>query len=122
MSFQSKTVFYFATVLLPELEENPKLENSFNENFEEIFTGLEEESKKQLRLLIILISILSFVYTLKSFESLNYASREKFVKQLFTFPYAKVVGGLSGLKSICFISFYGIEDVWETIKYEGPLV
>lgn len=122
MSFQSKTVFYFATVLLPELEENPKLENSFNENFEEIFTGLEEESKKQLRLLIILISILSFVYTLKSLESLNYASRKKFIKQLFAFPYAKVVGGLNGLKSICFISFYGIEDVWKTIKYEGPLV
>lgn len=122
MSFQTKTVFYFATVLLPELEENPELKNSFNKNFNELFSGLEDESRKQLSLLITLISVLSFVYTLKRFEKLNYLSRKKFVKQLFAFPYSKVVGGLNGLKSICFISFYGIEDVWRTIKYEGPLV
>jgi len=32
-----------------------------------------------------------------------------------------VVGGLTGLRSIVMISYYGIEEVWSTINYDGPV-
>ncbi len=113
-------VFYFATVLVPELEENIRLREPFIENFNEVFSGLEDESKQKLKLLITLVSMLSFVYTFKRINKLDYTKRKKFVDKLFSFPYAKVVGGVNGLKALCFIAYYGIEEVWGTINYKGP--
>lgn len=117
---QLDIVFYFATVLIPELESNTSLKKSFTDNFDELFSGLEDDSQQKLGLLVSLISALCFAYTFRRIGKLTYFKRKKFVDQLFSFPIAKVVGGVSGLKSLCFISFYGIEEVWKTIKYEGP--
>ncbi len=45
-----------------------------------------------------------------------------YIGRLFSFPILKIQGGLTGLRSLIFISFYGIPAVWESIQYEGPIV
>jgi len=116
-----QNIILFAEVIVPNLHENTSLENSFVKNFKQLFLGLEADSASKIKLLVNVIDKLSFVYNLKSFEKLSYEKRKKYIDKLFQFPIGKVVAGLTGLRSLIFISYYGIDKVWPIINYNGPI-
>jgi hypothetical protein len=116
------SVFLFAGVIIPELENNGALEQPFLTNFEKLMQGIEPDSYAKINLLVKVIGALSWIYNLKSFQKLSIQKREHFIGQLYRFPISKIVGGLTGLKSLIFIAYYGIPVVWEEISYDGPIV
>lgn len=111
----------FAAVIIPALKNNQELQQKFIHNLEKIVQGLESDSTNKIKLLVKVMDKLSLIYNLKSFKKLSYTQRQNYISRLFNFPIGMVVAGLSGLKSIVFIAYYGIEDVWTTIDYQGPI-
>lgn len=116
-----ENILLFAEVIVPELHKNTSLEYSFIKNFKQLFLGLEADSASKIKLLVNVIDKLSFVYNFASFENLSFEKRKKFIDKLFHFPIGKVVAGLTGLRSLVLISYYGIEGVWPRINYKGPV-
>ena len=116
-----QNIILFAEVIVPDLHQNTSLEYSFIKNFKELFLGLEKDSASKIKLLVKLVEILSLVYNLKSFEKLSYHKRQKFINKLYQFPIGKIIAGLTGLRSLILISYYGIDEVWSTINYDGPI-
>ena len=114
-------IILFAEVIVPYLHQKVSLKDSFIKNFMQLFNGLEEDSASKIKLLVQLISILSFIYNFKSFDKLSYVKRKKFIDKLYQFPVGKIVAGLTGLRSLVLISYYGIDEVWPTINYNGPI-
>jgi len=116
-----QNVLLFAEVMVPDLHQNASLEYSFIKNFKQLFQGLEKDSADKIKLLVTLIETMSFIYNFRSFEKLNYENRKKFIGRLYQFPVGKIVAGLTGLRSLILISYYGIEEVWPNINYDGPI-
>ncbi|MCK5679081.1 MAG: hypothetical protein KAH72_11485 [Flavobacteriaceae bacterium] len=116
-----QNIILFAEVIVPDLRQKTSLEYSFIKNFKKLFLGLEKDSASKIKLLVRLVETLSLVYNLKSFEKLSYNKRQKFIDKLYQFPIGKIVAGLTGLRSLVLISYYGIDEVWPTIKYDGPI-
>ncbi len=116
-----ENIILFSEVIVPELKQNTSLEYAFIKNFKELFQGLEPDSASKIELLAKVIENLSFIYNFKSFENLSYEKRVKYIDKLFQFPIGKIVAGLTGLRSLVLISYYGIDQVWPTIHYDGPV-
>ncbi len=116
-----QNIILFAEVIVPDLYKNTSLEYAFIKNFKELFQGLEEDSASKIKLLVQLIGMMSYVYNFKSFDKLSYTKRKKFIDKLYLFPVGKIVAGLTGLRSLVLISYYGIDEVWPTINYDGPI-
>ncbi len=116
-----QNIIFFAEVIIPDLRNNTSIEYAFIKNFKQLINGLEPESESKIKLLVKVIDKLSLVYNFQSFEKLSYKKRKKYIDRLFNFPMGKIVGGLTGLRSIVLISYYGIEDVWPSINYHGPV-
>ncbi len=117
-----KTTLLVAGVIVPDLVDSEPLSEAFWENFVKLLSGLPPESVNKLQMLLKVIGLLSWVYHLKPLSALNAGVRQAFIDRLFSFPILKIQGGLTGLRSLIFISFYGIPAVWESIQYEGPIV
>lgn len=117
-----RSVLLFAGVIVPEIESNTALHHPFWVNFDQLMDGIEPESNAKIKLLVKVIGVLSFIYNSKSFKSLSLEKRKRFIDQLYRFPISKIVGGITGLKSLVFIAFYGIPEVWKEINYTGPIV
>lgn len=116
-----QNIILFAEVIVPSLHQNASLEYAFIKNFKQLFQGLEEDSATKIKLLVQFIDIMSYVYNFKSFNDLSYDKRQKFIDKLNQFPIGKIVAGLTGLRSLVLISYYGIDEVWPTINYDGPI-
>lgn len=116
-----QNVLLFAEVMVPDLHQNASLEYSFIKNFKQLFQGLEKDSADKIKLLMTLIETMSFIYNFRSFEKLSYKKRKTFIDKLYQFPIGKIVAGLTGLRSLILISYYGIDEVWPNINYEGPI-
>jgi len=117
-----RNVLLFAGVIVPQLESDSALQKPFIDNFEKLMNGIETDSFDKIKLLVKVIGVLSWAYNRKSFEALNLEEKERFIKKLFRFPVSKLVAGLTGLRSLVFIAYYGIPVVWEEINYDGPIV
>ena len=105
-----------------QLENNSALQKLFMDNFEKLMSGIEPDSSDKIKLLVKVLGILSWVYNRKSFQALNTDQKQRFIEKLFRFPVSKIVAGLTGLRSLVFIAYYGIPVVWKEINYEGPIV
>jgi hypothetical protein len=121
-TYFERTVLIFAGVIVPQLENNSALQKPFLDNFEKLMNGIDPDSFDKIKLLVKVIGILSWVYNLKSFKTLNRDQKERFVEKLFHFPISMLVAGLTGLRSLVFIAYYGIPAVWKDINYDGPIV
>ena len=117
-----RNVLLFAEVIVPQLENNSALQKLFMDNFEKLMSGIEPDSSDKIKLLVKVLGILSWVYNRKSFQALNTDQKQQFIDKLFRFPVSKIVAGLTGLRSLVFIAYYGIPVVWKEINYEGPIV
>ena len=117
-----RNVLLFAEVIVPQLENNSALQKLFMDNFEKLMSGIEPDSSDKIKLLVKVLGILSWVYNRKSFQALNTDQKQRFIEKLFRFPVSKIVAGLTGLRSLVFIAYYGIPVVWKEINYEGPIV
>ncbi len=116
-----QNIILISEIIVPKIHKNDALQYAFLKNFKHIFQGLEKDSSNKIKLLVIVIENLSFIYNFKSFNDLNFNERDKYINNLFEFPIGKIVGGLTGLRSLILISYYGIEDIWPTIQYDGPI-
>lgn len=119
---QRKIVYHFASVIIPDLNQNTSLESGFIVNFEKLFFGFDPDTQKKLKLFISLISLLSFFYTARSFENLSFEKRQDYIERLFKFPINKIISALTGLRTLCFISYYSLKEVWTSINYDGPII
>ena len=117
-----RNVLLFAGVIVPQLESDSALQKPFIDNFEKLMNGIETDSFDKIKLLVKVIGVLSWAYNRKSFQALNLEQKEQFIEKLFRFPVSKLVAGLTGLRSLVFIAYYGIPVVWEEINYDGPIV
>lgn len=111
----------FATIMIPDLEDSNDERDEFHESLLSFFKTIDVGTQKQLFLLLHLINFLSYVYNAKGFRKLSYQSRKVYIKKLFNFPINKVVGGLTGLRSLCFFTYYTQEQQWKKINYDGPI-
>lgn len=111
----------FATVMIPDLEEMENERDDFYQSLKDFFKSIDAKTKKQLFLLLHLINFLSYLYNAKGFNKLSYSSRKKYIKKLFNLPINKIVGGLIGLRSLCFFTYYTQEKQWKKINYDGPI-
>lgn len=100
----------FASVILPILEEDESIKDQFWNDFEFFLSGQDIDIQNQLKLLIKLISYLSFLYTFKAFNRLSIKKRQKYIQKLFNFPIPMFVSGLTGLRSLCLFAFYTNES------------
>jgi len=116
-----QTILHFAEVIIPDLQNNTALQYAFIKNFKQLINGLEPESASKIELLVKVIDKLSLIYNFQPFRKLSYEQRAKYINRLFNFPIGKVVGGLTGLRSIVMVSYYATEDVWLSINYDGPV-
>lgn len=121
-TYFERIVLIFAGVIVPQLENSSALQKPFLDNFEKLMNGIEPDSFDKIKLLVKVIGILSWLYNLKSFEALNRDQKERYVEKLFHFPISMLVAGLTGLRSLVFIAYYGIPTVWREINYEGPIL
>lgn len=119
---QRKIVFLFASVIIPDLEQNILMERDFIINFEKLFFGFDPDTQKKLKLFISVISILSLFYNARSFDKLSYQKRQNYIERLFNFPITKIISALTGLRTLCFISYYSLKEVWTSINYDGPII
>jgi len=117
-----RNVLFFAGVIVPEIESSTALQQPFMVNFKQLMSGIEPDSFTKINLLVKVIGMLSWIYNLESFQKLSIQKKEHFIGQLYRFPISKIVGGLTGLKSLVFIAYYGIPTVWEEIHYQGPII
>jgi len=118
---QRTTFAFFAEILIPDLKEDQESKQKFVENFSNYFNSLNNSVQKQLSLLISLMNYLCFFYKGRVFNLCSTDQREDFVKKLFYFPIAKVVSGVSGLRSLCMFVYYGHADQWKKLNYDGPI-
>jgi hypothetical protein len=121
-TYFERNVLIFAGVIVPQLENKSTLQKPFLDNFEKLMKGIEPDSYDKIKLLVKVIGIFSWVYNLKSFKALNRDQKERFIEKLFHFPISMLVAGLTGLRSLVFIAYYGIPAVWKDINYDGPIV
>lgn len=117
-----RTVWLFAGIIVPELENNAVLHRPFSDNFDKLMHGIEADSFQKIKLLVKVVGVLSWAYNQNSFHKLTLEQRKRFIGLLYRFPISKIVSGLTGLKSLVFIAYYGIDTVWENINYDGPIV
>ena len=115
-------VLLFAGVIVPELENNQDLQRAFIQNFSKLIKGIQPESHDKLKLLTRAVHYLSLFYNQRSLSSLSYGHRTILIEKLFRFRSSKIVGGITALRSLVFIAYYGIPEVWKEIDYEGPIV
>lgn len=109
-------VLLFAEVIVPDFKQKPELKEPFFKNFNQLLNQLEYQGGSKIRLLVSVIELLSFVYNFKAFHKLTYQKRKLFIDKLFQFPVGKIVAGLTGLRSLVLISYYGLEDVVSKIN------
>jgi len=121
-TYFERNVLLFAGVIVPQLEKKSPLQKPFLDNFEKLMKGIDPDSFDKIKLLVKVIGILSWVYNLRSFKSLNGDQKVRFIEKLFHFPISMLVAGLTGLRSLVFIAYYGIPEVWRDINYDGPIV
>ena len=115
-----ETLILFAEVIVPELEKKKSLQHAFLKNFKKLYYGIEATSLQKIKLLIKLIDKLGYILAFQKFTHMPLEKRKIFVNRLFKLPFGKISGGLTGLRSLILIAYYGIEDVWEEIGYDGP--
>ena len=100
-----RNVLLFAGVIVPQIESNSALQKPFLDNFEKLMNGIDQDSFEKIKLLVNVLGILSWVYNLKSFQSLNVKQKERFIEKLFRFPISMLVAGLTGLRALVFIAY-----------------
>ncbi|MCF6213824.1 MAG: hypothetical protein L3J45_07355 [Flavobacteriaceae bacterium] len=115
------SVILFAEVIVPDLRHKKDLNEAFFINFNKIISNLEYNASSKIKLLIEVITLLSLVYNFKSFDKLSYPKRKIFIDGLFQFPIGKIVAGLTGLRSLTLISYYGLEQIWPQINYTNSI-
>lgn len=116
-----KSVLLFAGVIIPEIEGNSKYADDFSQNYKLIFTDIDSDSQQKIELLVNVFSLLSYIYNFSSLSNLSYKKRQSYVEKMFHFPISKFVSGLTGLRALCMISYYNIEEVMREINYDGPI-
>ena len=119
---QREKLLGFAEVFIPELKGENDLLNDFVIQFEKLFFSFDRDTQKKLLLFISVLSFLSYFYTAKAYKRLSFDQQKSYLARIYNFPFAKIVSGFTGLRTLCFISYYSIKEVWKTIHYDGPLV
>lgn len=120
-SFKTK-VIAIAEVVIPSTAKNEELKNKFWKNFSYFFNDLDKDSASKLQLLTKAIASICFLYNFKSIEKLSLEKRETFLNKIHHFPVSKIVAGFTGLRNLMMVSFYSMEDTWNHIGYDGPIV
>ncbi|MFK5889790.1 MAG: hypothetical protein QM486_03545 [Flavobacteriaceae bacterium] len=111
-------VILFAEVIVPDFYDNQVLQKPFLENFSKIIENLEYQADSKIKLLVKLIAALSFIFNFKAFNKLNYKRRKTYIDKLFNLPINKIVAGLTGLRSLILISYYGLDQIRLSINYK----
>lgn len=119
---QREKLLGFAGVIIPDLRQENGLKNDFIIHFEKLFFGFDKDTQKKLLLFISVLSFLSLFYNAKAYSKLTYDEQKAYIDRLYNFPVAKIVSALTGLRTLCFISYYSIKEVWKTIHYDGPVI
>ena len=109
-------VLLFAEVIIPDLQDNKLIQEALFKNFSQLLNQLEYQADSKVKMLVKVIEFLSIVYHFKAFNKLTYSKRKVFINRLFQLPVAKIVAGLTGLRSLVLISYYGLEEVVSKIN------
>ena len=107
--------------ILPSITDDILLDKVID-NLEDFLEEMDEEVEKNLKLLIKVIDILASIRNLKSLKSLTEEEIERFFNWLYNFPIGKIAAGFNGLRAIILMSYYSLEESWDKIGYDGPIV
>jgi hypothetical protein len=88
-------------------------------NFYHILMGFDEDSRGKLLLLIKVVNILSLLRYAKTIDKLELVKRDNLLKKMHNAPINVLRGGITGLRSLCLLSFYSLEENWQMIGFEG---
>lgn len=120
-SFKTQVV-YLAEAFIPELREDLGLKKDFIESFLFFFKDLDEDAAGKLKLLPKVLNILSVLNSFKTLKNHTPETRERVLQKLSHFPVSKIVAGLTGIRSLIFVSYYSMPQVWGRLNYDGPIV
>ena len=107
--------------ILPSVTDDTLLDKIIS-NLEDFLKEMDEDVEKNLKLLIKVIYILASARNLKSLKSFTEEERERFFNWLYNFPIGKIAAGFNGLRAIILMSYYSLEESWDKIGYDGPIV
>ncbi|MCP3924444.1 MAG: hypothetical protein GY714_17870 [Desulfobacterales bacterium] len=108
--------YYFALIstIIPEATDLTM------KNFLDMVEVKSPVVKKQFKLFLTVIQIISIIRYLKKFELLNPEKREKLFRFLENFPVGKIRLGFWGLRSMVLLSHYGSHAHSKKIGFTGP--
>jgi len=86
-------------------------------NFYHLLHGFDADSQKKLLLLIKVLNISSTLRYFKSINRLSEKKRNNLLKAFYNSPITKLRGGLNGLRSLCLLAFYSMDENKEMIGY-----
>lgn len=119
---QKIALLSLAEVIIPSLQTRPMVKEKLWENFCYFLGDMDTDSQKKIQLLLFALKIWSVLRYGRSYPKMNPSQRKRFFLGLLRFPIALIVAGATGLKSLIYVSYYSLDESWENIDYQGPLV
>src|SRR6266498_2399939 len=101
-------ILALGTAFIPQLAEEEDLHAELVENFAKFHSDLDMISRKKIELLMSVIDLFALFTHFKHLSSLSQQKRTKVIETLYKLPVAKVIGGITGVRSIFFVSYYSI--------------
>lgn len=91
---------------------------AYLKNFYHLLHGFDADSQKKLLLLIKVLNISSALRYFKSLDHLSEEERNKLLKAFYNSPISKLRGGINGLRSLCLLAFYSMDENRAQIGYQ----
>jgi hypothetical protein len=80
------------------------------ENFYHILNGFDKESSTKLLKLIKVLNFFSILRYFKPICSISESGRNHLLNLFYNAPIGKLRGGINGLRSLCLLSFYSMDE------------
>jgi len=99
--------------------------NSYLQNFYNLLHGFDNGSQKKIMLLIKVLNVFSMIRYFKQIHEISSIRRDAFLKFFHNVPINIVRGGITGLRSLCLLAFYSLDEncalvgIEKKIKHEN---
>jgi len=88
-----------------------KLEKeAFLANFNHLLHGFDHDSQKKLMLLVRVLNLYSLIRYFKPIHKLGTSKVERLLQTFYHSSIAKLRGGITGLRSLCLLAFYSMDE------------
>ncbi|MDF1549550.1 MAG: hypothetical protein P1P88_17115 [Bacteroidales bacterium] len=91
---------------------------AYLKNFFHLLHGFDQDSQKKLLLLIKVLNVFSNLRYFKPINRISEIKRNKLLHAIYNAPISKLRGGVNGLRSLCLLAFYSMDENRASIGYK----